>query len=146
MAVPKALSTLARILSLRQQSSNPYNLLLTSTISLTPKVLSEISDSDDWYKFGEYMRSLGHNDKIDHLSHYLGPYNNLNGYRALAHLITEGYFSTILTTNLDSTLERALSSHTQYISYQTLIVGKDKDEYIVRALERRSNDIYIVKL
>jgi len=77
----------------------------------------------------------------------VGVHNNLDGYRALARLIKEGHFSTILTTNIDSTLEDTLLEiGLQPTAFQTLIVGRHQDESIAKALESSRTGIRIIKL
>lgn len=150
MVIPPALNDLANILKLRnKQQDKTYNLLLTSTISLTPDVLRQICASDRWTKFQTYLnrRDAGSSNLIDLLTNHVGIHNNLDGYRALARLIEKGYFSTILTTNLDSTLEdMLLQVGLQPAAFQTLIVGQHKDESIANALEGSRSGIRIIKL
>src|SRR5436853_4799828 len=108
---PKALKNLVEALKLRKRhSSTPYNILLTSTISLTPGVIKHMSSSTSWETFCRRIYKLRANsrDLVKLLTEYVGIHNNLEGYRALAHLILEGYFATVLTTNIDSTLEDLL--------------------------------------
>lgn len=147
MAFPTTLKNLASILQLRKQSGAPYNLLLTSTISLTPEVLESITGSADWNVFCNLFRRLGNNDRIALMRHYLNQSNDPEGYGALTRLIKEGYFSTILTANLDSFLEDALpESGLRPDAYQTLVVDRDNDEHIATALESYRGGIRIVKL
>lgn len=153
MELPTTLKNLANILKLRKQLSRPYNLLLTSTISLTPEVLKKICNSNNWDDFRAYLHGLGKNLQIDVLTYHLGAQNNLDGYLSLAHLMKEGYFSTILTTNLDSTLQDALleyglrpNAYQMLNSFQTLVVERDKDDYITTALGSQPGGIRIIKL
>src|SRR5690349_15126388 len=104
MQLPRVLRNLVGLLQLRRQLGRPSNLLLTSTISLTPNIIAAISGSSKWDVFRTYLQELGHNDRINVLTHYLNTRTSLEGYKALAHLIKDSYFSTILTTNLDSSL------------------------------------------
>jgi nucleoside phosphorylase len=145
-----SLNNLAHLLKLqRGQTYMAHNLLLASTISLTSNVIKQISPSSNWASFSSYLRKreTKHDDLINLLTKHIGIHNNVEGYRALAHLIKEGYFSTILTTNLDSTLEDLLlEAGLAPTAFQTLIVGYDTDEAIVRALDDSSGNIRIVKL
>jgi len=146
MEIPTPLRNLAQLLQVRKQQSKPYNLLLTSAISLTPEVLTEICGSADWQKFRAYLRGLGPNDRLEMLNYHLRS-DNQESYRALVRLIKAGYFSTVLTTNLDSALEAAILEYQlQPPNYQTLVVGRDQDEYIAAALENQASTIRIVKL
>ncbi len=147
MEPPTTLKTLANILKMRKQLSRPYNLLLTSTISLTPEVLTNICNSDNWDSFRVYMHGLGNNDRIDVLTYHLGTKKDLDAYRTLVRLIKKGYFSTVLTANVDSTLEDALLENgLRPTAYQTLVVGRDKYEFIANALNSQPSDIRIIKL
>jgi hypothetical protein len=67
------------------------------------------------------------------------------GYRALARLMCEEYFSTILTSNTDSELEDALREQGWHASQcKVLTVGQDADEQIAEALD--VGGTHIVKL
>src|SRR5437588_12869233 len=69
------------------------------------------------------------------------------GYRALARLIHEGYFSTILTSNTDTALEAALEELGWYPPrYEVLAVGQVSDEQIADALKGLESGVHIVKL
>jgi hypothetical protein len=150
MVIPSALNDLANTLQLqKRQPERAYNLLLTSTISLTPDVVRQICASGSWMKFRTYLHRIGadSSDLVHLLTKHVGIHNNLDGYRALAHLIKEGYFSTILTTNLDSTLEDTLLEiGLQPSAFQILLVGRDQDEYIAKALGGYPTGIRIIKL
>ena len=150
MAIPRALKDLVKVLKLRQKHPcTPYNILLTSTISFTPDIIKRICSSTSWDKFCRHLYKLGTNsrDLINLLTEYVGIHNNVEGYRALAHLVLEGHFSTILTTNIDSTLEDLLlEAGLKPILLQTLIIGRDRDDSIGRALAGDFPGIRIVKL
>ena len=145
-----SLTNLINVLQLEKMQSGPaYNLLLTSTISLTPDIIKQLCTSQSWTKFSTYLhkREKESGDLVPLLTQHIGIYNNVEGYRALARLIKEGYFSTILTTNLDSTLEDLLlEAGLSSTELQTFIVGNDKDEVIVKALDEYHSNVYIIKL
>ncbi|HEX3641707.1 MAG TPA: SIR2 family protein, partial [Ktedonobacteraceae bacterium] len=146
------LKHLAKILERRKQApSRPYNLLLTSALSLTPTMLQNICHSENWSVFHQYIHNLGQRDRLHALSPLLQTSQYSDGYRALARLITRQYFSTILTTNIDSALENALEAilaeeGLPSRSFQVLIPERDSDEYVVRALDDHTNGVRIVKL
>jgi hypothetical protein len=145
MGLPAPLSNLAAVLRASKNQSRPYNLLLTSAISLTADVLNEICGSTEWALFRQHLRGFG-KGRLTILHEHLGP-NHQQGYRSLARLIQAGYFSTILTTNLDSTLEDALlECDVHPPQYQILIIKRDEDQYIAEALESQPNAIRIIKL
>lgn len=145
MELPTTLSDLAQILQLRK--SHPYNLLLTSTISLTPQVLLAICGSNSWYDFCEWMRRRGLTDRKASLEIYLSSSGDLEGYRALARLLKAGYFSTVLTTNVDSFLDDALfDCGLRPTSYETLVINRDTDRRIAAALDSEPDGFRIIKL
>jgi len=147
MKPPSSLERLVKMLTVRKKlHSGPYTLLLTSTLSLTPEVLRDALQMEDWTAFQAFLCGLGQRERIDVLSHALSSQPGA-GYRSLARLIREGYFSMILTTNLDSQLETALLLEgLQPTSFQTLVVGRGSDGHIVTSLEKRQTGICIVKL
>jgi nucleoside phosphorylase len=69
------------------------------------------------------------------------------GYLALARLIRENYFSTILTIGCEDELEQAWMDLTGEPSgYRKLVVGQDADESIVDALDGEGSDSCVVVL
>ncbi len=80
-SIPPSLSDLVTMLK-SQQQGKAYNLLLTSTISLTPDVLRRICGFGSWAKFRAYLRRIGteHSNIVDLLSKHVGIHNNLDGY------------------------------------------------------------------
>ncbi|HVB75591.1 MAG TPA: hypothetical protein VNE38_18745 [Ktedonobacteraceae bacterium] len=144
MEIPIALKNLAESLEDSKDTQSPYNLLLTSTISLTPEVLKEICGSDQWGDFSTRLRRSAYNQRINLLERHLSGYQNENGYQSLVRLIEKGYFSTVLTTNLDSTLEDILSKSPS--KHRELVVGRDKNQHIVNALDSGVSEIRIIKL
>jgi nucleoside phosphorylase len=150
VTAPRALKNLVEALKLRKRHpGTPYNILLTSTISLTPDVIKNVCSSTNWETFCRHIYKLKANshDLVKLLTKYVGIHNNIEGYRALARLILEGYFSTILTTNIDSTLEDLLlEAGLGPNLLQTLIVGYDREDDIIRALAGDLPGICIIKL
>lgn len=142
------LKRLATILEMRKKhAARPYHLLLTSELSLTPELLEQLCGSQDRAIFRRYMHELGPHDRLHALAPLLQGSQHRSGYRALARLIRERYFSTILTTNIDSTLEDALIEEgLSPQSFQVFIPDRDTDEYIVQALNEQSGRMRIIKL
>jgi nucleoside phosphorylase len=146
------LKRLAQLLRMRKEAnSHPYHLFLSSRISLTPSLMRQVCDTDDWHTFRSYLSTLSPHDRLSILSLALQHAPPLEDYVPLSRLILAGYFTTVLTTNTDSALEDALSSvlveqgmlpH----SFQTLIADRDKDKDIAQALAERDRRIRIVKL
>ena len=70
------------------------------------------------------------------------------GYEYLAHLVKSGYITTILTTNLDNLVEKALSK-VGLLSPENFVVlvnGRDSYEEITDQLENRRAPVIVVKL
>jgi len=145
---PKALQQLADMLTVsKNYHTGLYHLLLTSTVSLTPEVLTSIFHVENCDALHTYLQSLGQNERLTMLTYGLSGRQLNEGYGALALLIKEGYFATILTANLDAQLENALLAQGLLPSaFQALVVGRDSYERIMAALEGRANTISIVKL
>lgn len=148
MATSYSLQRLAQMLKLRRGSSlEPYQLLLTSAISFTPALFQSIGGLADWYAFRTYIQGYGHADRINILRNALRTTEHMEGYSSLARLIANGYFSTIMTTNLDTRLEEALGHEgLKQSDFQTLVVGRDTSEYIARSFNTQARGILIVKL
>ncbi len=147
MELPIALKDLAEILQLRKELSDPYDLLLTSTISLNPQVLVAISGKSDWNGFSEWMGRKGLTDRKAVLKKHLSSPSDSEGYHALAKLLKAGYFSTVLTTNLDSFLENALfDSGLRPADYEMLVINRDNDAGIAQALNTSPRRLRIIKL
>jgi len=145
MELPTTLKVIEGSLKLRREMSNPYNLLLTSSVSLTPEILNNICGSDEWHKFCAWMLQYGPEDRIGILKAHIHESPTLDGYHALAKLVESRYFSTIITTNVDSFLEDALLDR-GVRSFEKLVIPRDTDEYIANILEREPRGIRIVKL
>jgi len=81
------------------------------------------------------------------LTHDIVQQEGGKGYRALARLIVKGYFAKILTSNMDGTLEAALTEEGLPPShYDVLVIGTEANELILDALEGLQSRICIVKL
>jgi hypothetical protein len=63
MELPTTLTDLAEILQIRKQIS-PYNLLLTSTVSLTPELLLAMCGKNDWDEFCRWLQRRGIQDRV----------------------------------------------------------------------------------
>ena len=81
------------------------------------------------------------------LTRSLAQHSTREGYRALARLIREGFFTTILTSNTDIVLELALKEQRLHPhQYEIFTVGQVSNERIAATLEGQENGIRIVKL
>lgn len=145
---PLALKNLARLLPLRRQKPQKlYHLLLTSSILLTPDLCTQICNDSNWGAFRQYLQELSVDDRVNMLAYYIKKWEEGNGYQALASLILDGYFSIIITTNVDSFLEEALSKAGALRNdMQILLVGRDQPSYIAEALMNKTKPINILKL
>ncbi len=139
---------LAQVLKLRRQASGrPYTLLLTSSLSLGPAMRRRISGLEYWVDFRDYLRQFAPHDRMLALQPLLQEPQHHTGYLALAQLIKQGYFGTILTTNIDSVLEDALFEvGFKPSDFQLIVVERYIDEYVVQALESSTALPRIVKL
>ncbi len=106
-------------------------------------------DASKREKFFEIWITLDINTRYSILRTHLWENKQLSdGYLNLAHLIKSGYFKTILTTNLDNLLERALRN-VGLIDPDNFIVltnGKDKPDVIREQLDSSHVPIKIIKL
>ncbi|GCF08429.1 phosphorylase family protein [Dictyobacter arantiisoli] len=155
MEPPYQLTELAQIMVQRLQESppRPYNLLLSSTLSLTPGMLQRIAHTPNWHGFCQYLRHRGYPDRLIALKPLAEEQDQQQaiGYRALARLIIQGYFRTILTTNLDSRLEHALEEllieeGKDPYTIQTLIVDRHNDGYIAQQLDEPLQGTQLVRI
>jgi nucleoside phosphorylase len=147
MAIPSALTRLAQLLMLRKsQKLEPYRLLLTINLSLTAEVRQRICQDERWSTFRTYLRQLGPRDRLSLLTAHLESDEESSGYRALARLIKEGYFSIVLTGGVDSRLERALAHEGLPGSARRLVIDREQDSYIREELAARRHSLLLLKL
>ena len=68
------------------------------------------------------------------------------GYRYLASLISDGYYSTVISTNWDSLLEDSLHKFMRHD--EVVVVARDSapDEYLARSIRESANRFLLVKL
>ena len=80
---PEALKNLVEALKLRKRHpGTPYNILLTSTISLTPDVIKDVCSSESWETFCRHIYKLRANarDLVKLLTEYVGIHNNVENH------------------------------------------------------------------
>src|SRR5262245_53931178 len=142
------LALLAHLLRIRKHASaRPFTLLLTSELSLTPARLAALCDIPDWSAFRAYMHSFSSYDRRLALDPLLRTTQHRAAYTALARLVAAGYFSTILTTNVDSALEDALIEvGGSALAPQTLVLHRDPEAHITQMLLDSAREPRIVKL
>ncbi|WP_052887408.1 hypothetical protein [Thermogemmatispora carboxidivorans] len=152
-AMSPALTRLAWLLNLRKrQGHQPYRLVLTLAASLTVEVRQAICHSQRWSDFRAYLHQLGPRDRLGVLAHVLSPRataQNLDGYRSLARLCKQGYFTTILASGVDTLLERAFAS--EEVGPEQLcqlVLGRESEAYLQAKLKdhARGNGILLLKL
>jgi nucleoside phosphorylase len=150
--IPANLVRLAGLLALRKSQQSPaYTLLLTAELSLTIEVRRRLCRSEQWGAVRSYLRQLGPRDRLSTLAYAFAAEEAENttadGYRALARLVRAGYFSCILTSGIDSRLEKALE--TEGLGSEEvcrLVVERESDAYIREALASRSHKVLFIKL
>lgn len=148
METPAVLKDLADILQRRKEASErPYTLLLTSALSLSPTMLSTLCGTENWDQFRRFIQQKSRNDRRLALHPLLHSTHYRSAYTAMTHLIATGYFSTILTTNIDSALEDALNATGgNTLAPQILVLQRDPEEHIKQTLHDLSLTLKIVKL
>ncbi|MBE3564486.1 MAG: hypothetical protein IMW90_02035 [Thermogemmatispora sp.] len=151
--VPLALKHLARLLDLRKrQGDQPYRVVITLAASLNAEVRKAICHSESWSDLRAYLQQLGLRDRLGVLAHGLAlqeASQNLNGYRALARLCKQGYFTTILTGGIDAWLERAFTSENVGLEQLCqLVLGRESEIYLQEKLRdhARRREILLLKL
>lgn len=86
-------------------------------------------------------------DRFEILSRKLRAGSPSRGYHHLAQLASQGFISTIFTTNWDCLLEEALSRQIRPDKIRVLVRGLVSDEKIAKALKHEiSGEVTIVKL
>jgi hypoxanthine phosphoribosyltransferase len=140
----------------------PYTLLLGAGASIS-------SNCPSWWKlcekycidysiqpiegdyilaFKEHLKKQSKNRTDIYLA-FAKSLNNVEpsiGYLHLATLISKGVFRTIITTNFDNLLEKALSKIMPVDDVKVLIRGEVTDDYIADFIERGVPKIKIIKL
>ena len=154
---------LANNMSLRKQrNQSGYTLVLGAGASISSGCPSF---NDLCIQFcNDYTLKLINDDPIatfkqyvkKHKTHKIDIYNFFSerlkikepsiGYRHLANLVKQGYFSTIITTNFDCLLENSLINLMGLDDIKILIRGETKDEEIANSLKFCLPKVNIIKL
>lgn len=146
----ETLQHISHLLQARKNIHTPTTLFLPSTISLHPERFADIHPVQNWQELHDWLSSLPLSDRKTMLHYYFQrqPQMNQAGYRALAHLIGAGFFSAVLTANLDSTLEDALGEQGLFRTkdYQLLIRDGHNDVIIAHTLHAPAAKTRIIKL
>lgn len=130
--------------------SSPYLLVLGSGASISsgiPSLLNlckerceecglEVNNGDYITAFQRYLERLRNNpiNLFNQFSASISGHNPSIGYYHLAQLIKCGIFKTIITTNYDSLLEKALTMLIPYDKIKVFVRGEVPDENIVSFL------------
>jgi len=145
--LPPGLLQLASALEIRKQAGQSTHLLLSSQYSLTPQVRRGVCGSESWVSFRRALAGQATSDKLNLLNYVLGQEDQQSDYQALAQLMSLGYFKTVITTNLDSSLEHALLDlGIGGSDLHVLIVGRERPEQIADILDNRGHKLLLLKL
>ena len=114
--VPDRVRLLTELIQSRQESGeSPYVLVLGSGAAVSvgsesmQYVVRAVAGTEDLEKFYKTLDSLSAMERYVILKKYFAEAGLSSGYRHLAALVREGYFDTILSTNLDPFVEDALA-------------------------------------
>ena len=131
----------------------PYVLVLGAGATLSSgcramrDVVQEVVGHYDLKAFYDILDNLSETERYARLQQFfLEPYPS-PGYRHLAELAKIGYFDVILSTNFDFLLENAffvVGLKTEDV--EVLVNGRESEDYILKALERRTPRIKLLKL
>ncbi|MDW5550506.1 SIR2 family protein [Methanosarcina sp.] len=112
------------------------------------ELLRESKNKEKRTRFFEIWSLLDHDTQYSILRKHLWE-NKIpsEGYQSLVKLIKRGFIKTVLSTNLDNLMEKALSnSGYQPGDFVIVVNGKDRPEEIVDQLNSPRNPLKIVKL
>jgi len=144
--VEAEITQLAKMMRARRAAGvAPYTLLLGSSLSLTPAVRRAVCDSEDWEAFWETVICTSPEERRALMHEPLSQLDLQAGCDALAQLVGAGYFSVVLTLNLDDALDNALKT-LPASEYRILVHGLVTSLEIVAALDRPTPRIKVVKL
>jgi hypothetical protein len=101
-------------------------------------------------QFFDYVETLSPRRRLNRLAEFLQTQDPLvvtPGYRALAHLVAEGYFDLVLSTNMDPVLEDALAAvNLRRQDVQLLVNGIVRVDRLDPLLSTRPPRVKVVKL
>ncbi len=131
----------------------PYVLVLGAGATLSSgcramrDVVQEVVGHYDLKQFYEILDNLSETERYAQLQQFFQEPYPSPGYRHLAGLIKDGYFDVILTTNFDFLLENAFFEvELKAEDVEVLVNGRESEDYILKALERRTPRIKLLKL
>jgi hypothetical protein len=131
----------------------PYVLVLGAGATLSSgcramrDVVQEVVGHYDLKAFYDILDNLSETERYARLQQsFQEPYPS-PGYRHLAELAKIGYFDVILSTNFDFLLENAFTEvGLKAEDVEVLVNGRESEDYILKALERRTPRIKLLKL
>ena len=141
------ITQLAKMMRARRDAGvAPYTLLLGSSLSLTPAVRRAVCDNEDWEAFWETVSRTTPDDQFALMHEPLSQLDLKAGCDALAQLVGAGYFNVVLTLNVDDALDNALNKTLPASEYHIWVHDLVKSQEIIRALDRSTPRIKVVKL
>jgi hypothetical protein len=131
----------------------PYVLVLGAGATLSSgcramsAVVQAVVGHYDLKQFFEIMDTLSETERYTRLQAFFQEPYPSPGYRYLAKLVKAGYFDVILSTNFDFLLENAFTEvGLKAEDVEVLVNGRESEAYILKALERRTPRIKLLKL
>jgi hypothetical protein len=145
---------LANLMRQRKAAGEPpYVLVLGAGATLSSgcramsAVVQAVVGDYDLKRFFEIMDSLSETERYTRLQAFFQEPYPSPGYRRLAGLVKVGYFDVILSTNFDFLLENAFTEvGLKAGDVEVLVNGRESEDYILKALERRTPRIKLLKL
>jgi hypothetical protein len=131
----------------------PYVLVLGAGATLSSgcramsAVVQAVVGHYDLKRFFEIMDTLSETERYARLQAFFQEPYPSPGYHYLARLVKAGYFDVILSTNFDFLLENAFTeAGLKAEDVEVLVNGRESEDYILKALERRTPRIKLLKL
>jgi len=145
---------LANLMRQRKAAGEPpYVLVLGAGATLSSgcramsAVVQAVVGDYDLKRFFEIMDSLSETERYTRLQAFFEEPYPSPGYRYLAGLVKVGYFDVFLSTNFDFLLENAFTEvGLRAEDVEVLVNGRESEDYILKALERRTPRIKLLKL
>jgi hypothetical protein len=145
---------LANLMRQRKAAGEPpYVLVLGAGATLSSgcramsAVVQAVVGDYDLKRFFEIMDNLSETERYTRLQAFFQEPYPSPGYRHLAQLVKAGYFDVILSTNFDFLLENAFTEvGLKAEDVEVLVNGRESEDYILKALERRTPRIKLLKL
>jgi len=150
----RMIKQLARLMRDRKAAGQPpYVLVLGAGATLSSgcramsAVVQAVVGHYDLKQFFEIMDTLSETERYARLQAFFQEPYPSPGYRRLAELTKAGYFDVILSTNFDFLLENAFTEvGLKAEDIEVLVNGRESEDYILKALERRRPRIKLLKL